>query len=65
MTTGFMDGMEEFYKEYVEPTMAQMASDMRRQADKSEKVEVQIGNRVITEAVDTQKQANGFNFVKS
>ena len=65
MTTGFMDGMEQFYKEYVEPTIAQMASDVRRQADKSEKVEVQIGNRVITEAVDTQKQANGYNFVKS
>lgn len=32
--TGFKEGMEEFYREYIEPTMAQMAEDMRRQADK-------------------------------
>ena len=64
MTTGFIEGMEEFYKEYVEPTMAQMASDMRRQADKTEKTVVQIGNRTVTDAVTTQQQANGYSFTK-
>jgi len=60
--TGFMEGMEEFYREYVEPTMAQMASDMRRQADKNEQTVVQIGNRTVTDAVTTQQKANGFRF---
>lgn len=60
--TGFKEGMEEFYREYVEPTMAQMASDMRRQADKNEQTVVQIGNRTVTDAVTTQQKANGFRF---
>lgn len=62
--TGFMEGMEEFYREYVEPTMAQMAADMRRQADKQEQTIVQIGNRTISDAVTTQQKANGFVFAK-
>lgn len=60
--TGFKEGMEEFYREYIEPTMAQMASDMRRQADKNEQTVVQIGNRTVTDAVTTQQKANGFRF---
>lgn len=62
--TGFKEGMEEFYREYVEPTMAQMAADMRRQADKPEQTVVQIGNRTISDAVVTQQKANGYSFTK-
>lgn len=62
--TDFKEGMEEFYREYVEPTMAQMAADMRRQADKPEQTVVQIGNRVVNDAVTTQKRANGYAFAK-
>lgn len=60
--TGFSEAMEDFYHEYVEPTMVQMADDMRRQADKEEKTVVQVGNRVVTDAVTTQKKANGYSF---
>ena len=62
--TGFKEGMEEFYREYVEPTLSQMADDMRRQADKNEQTIVQIGNRTVTDAVTTQRKANGYVFVK-
>lgn len=62
--TGFEECMKEFYREYVEPTMAQMAADMRRQADKNEQTIVQIGNRTVTDAVTTQRKANGYVFVK-
>ena len=54
--------MREFYKEYVEPTLREIASDTKRQADKEEQTIVQIGNRTITDAVVTQKRANGFVF---
>ena len=62
--TGFKEGMEEFYKEYIEPTVMQMAEDMRRQADKKEQTIVQIGNRVVSDAVTTQQKANGYSFAK-
>jgi hypothetical protein len=62
--TGFMEGMEEFYREYVAPTMSQMASDMRRQADKKEQTVVQIGNRTVSDAVTTQQRANGYVFAR-
>ena len=62
--TGFKEGMEEFYREYIEPTMAQMAEDMRRQADKKEQTIVQIGNRTVSDAVTTQQRANGYVFAK-
>lgn len=62
--TGFEECMKEFYKEYVEPTLSQMADDMRRQADKNEQTIVQIGNRTVTDAVTTQRKANGYVFVK-
>ena len=62
--TGFIEGMEEFYREYVEPTIAQMAADIRRQADKDEQTIVQIGNRTVSDAVTTQQKANGFVFAK-
>lgn len=62
--TGFKEGMGEFYQEYIEPTLSQMADDMRRQADKNEQTIVQIGNRTINDAVTTQRKANGYAFVK-
>lgn len=62
--TGFEECMKEFYKEYVEPTLSQMADDMRRQADKNEQTIVQIGNRTVTDAVTTQRKANGYVFMK-
>lgn len=62
--TGFEECMKEFYKEYVEPTLSQMADDMRRQADKNEQTIVQIGNRTVTDAVTTQRKVNGYVFVK-
>lgn len=62
--TGFEECMKEFYKEYAEPTLSQMADDMRRQADKNEQTIVQIGNRTVTDAVTTQRKANGYVFVK-
>lgn len=62
--TGFKEGMEEFYREYIEPTMSQMAEDMHRQADKNEQTIVQVGNRVVSDAVTTQRKANGYVFAK-
>ena len=62
--TGFKDGMEAFYKDYVEPTIIRMADDVRRQADKAESTIVQIGNRTITDAVITQRSADGYSFVR-
>ena len=60
------DSMEriirEFYREYVEPTLKEIASDTKRQADKSEKTVVQIGNRTVTDAVIEQQDANGYSF---
>lgn len=62
--SGFKEGMEEFYREYIEPTLSQMADDMRRQADKNEQTIVQIGNRTVTDAVTTQRKSNGYVFVR-
>lgn len=56
--------MRDFYREYVEPTLKEIASDTKRQADKEEQTIVQIGNRHITDAVETQKKANGYSFTK-
>ena len=55
--------MREFYHEYVEPTLREIATDTKRQADKNEKTVVQVGNRVIDDAVTTQRRANGFSFI--
>lgn len=63
-TNDFSDGMETFYKEYVEPTIKSMAADVKRQADKNEQTIVKLGNRTVNDAVTTQKKANGYSFVK-
>lgn len=58
--------------DFIIPTLGDMAGDlrrsaddMRRQADKREQTVVQVGNRVITDAVTTQEQANGYRFVRA
>ena len=56
--------LQDFYKEYVEPTLKEIASDTKKQADKHEKTIVQIGNRTITDTIVTQQKANGFVFSK-
>ena len=56
--------MREFYHEYVEPTLKDIAADTKRQADKEEKTIVQVGNRTINDAVTTQKKANGYSFTE-
>ncbi len=62
--TGFKEGMEEFYREHIDPMLSQMAEYMRRQADKNEQTIVQIGNRTVMDAVVTQQKANGYKFTK-
>ena len=59
---GFKRAMADFYTEYVQGTMNQMADDMNRQANKKEQTNVQIGNRTITDAVKTQRDADGYSF---
>ncbi len=56
--------MRDFYREYVEPTLKEIAYDTKRQADKEEQTLVQIGNRTINDAVVTQQKANGYVFAK-
>lgn len=56
--------MRDFYKEYVEPTLKEIASDTKKQAEKQEKTIVQIGNRTITDTIVSQQKANGFVFNK-
>lgn len=56
--------MREFYHEYVEPTLKEIATDTKRQADKKEQTIVKVGNRTINDAVTTQKEANGFSFIE-
>lgn len=60
---GYKEGMAEFYEEYMEPMMRQMSEDIRRQANKKEQTVVQIGNRTVSDAVVTQRNANGYRFV--
>lgn len=54
--------MRDFYSEFVEPTLKDIAADTKRQADKEENINVQVGNRDITRAVDIQREANGYSF---
>lgn len=56
--------MQDFYREYVEPTLKEIASDTKKQAEKQEKTIVQIGNRTITDTIVSQQKANGFVFNK-
>lgn len=60
----FKRALADFYVEYVQGTVSQMATDMNRQANKKEQTTVQVGNRVITDAVRTQEEANGYRFAK-
>lgn len=62
--TDILTELTDFYREYVQPTLDQIAEDARRQADKDEHPVVQIGNRTVNDAVETQRRANGFQFTK-
>lgn len=61
-TEDFSDGLETFYHEYMEPTLKEMAYDMKRQADKNEQTVVKLGNRAVNDAVTIQRKANGYSF---
>lgn len=54
--------MQDFYRDYVEPTLKEIAYETKRQADKEEQTIVQVGGRTITDAVERQQKANGFKF---
>lgn len=54
--------MRDFYRDFVEATLRDIADDTRRTADKEDTINVQVGNRVITDAVDIQRNANGYSF---
>ena len=54
--------MRDFYRDFVEATLRDIADDTRRTADKGDTINVQVGNRVITDAVDIQRNANGYSF---
>lgn len=56
--------MRDFYVEYVEPTLRDIANDTKRQADKKETTVVQIGNKTVAKAVREQEKANGYRFTK-
>ena len=62
--TSMATTLRDFYREYVEPTLVEIATDAKRQADKEEQTIVQIGNRTINDAVVTQQKANGYVFAK-
>lgn len=61
---GYADGMKEFYETYMEPTLREMAKDIRRQADKREETSVVIGGQTLIKAVQTQQNANGYTLEK-
>lgn len=60
----FAKSMEKFYKEYIENTILNIADDVKRQADKSEKISVKIGSKEIASAVAIQQKANGYVFTR-
>lgn len=56
---------EEFRQAVLEAlNESNLATDMRRQADKNEQTVVQIGNRTVSDAVVTQQKANGYVFAR-
>lgn len=46
----------------VMPVLSEIATNTKIQADKEEQTVVQIGNKTITDAVETQQSANGYRF---
>lgn len=61
---GFEGAMERFYREYLQPTMNQMAEDVRRQADKDVRPVVTLDGRVLNDSMNARQRANGYQFVK-
>ncbi|MEG1417859.1 MAG: hypothetical protein RSC55_04420, partial [Oscillospiraceae bacterium] len=60
---GFETAMDNALERYYRNHVSQMAEDVRRQADKKEQTLVQVGNRTVTDAMTTQRSANGYRFV--
>ena len=58
----WLRNMKSFYTEYVEPTLKNIATDTKRQADKEEKTVVQIDRRTLAQAVTAQQKASGYSF---
>ncbi len=56
--TDFETVLEKFFEKH----LSEMAEDIKRQADKEEKTVVTVGARSITQAVEKQRKANGYNF---
>lgn len=56
------DSIRDLVVEHISPLMREIATNTKIQADKNEQTIVQIGNRTITDAVTTQKKANGYVF---
>ena len=61
----FSEGMRRVIAEEVAPFLEEIRTDTKRQADKKEMVNVEIGRKTITDAVVTQQRADGFNFTPS
>jgi len=61
----FSEGMRRVIAEEVAPFLEEIRTDTKRQADKKETVNVEIGRKSITDAVVTQQRADGFNFTPS
>ena len=61
----FSEGMRRVIAEEVAPFLEEIRIDTKRQADKKETVNVEIGRKSITDAVVTQQRADGFNFTPS
>lgn len=58
------NAMRMFYQQYVEPTLSEIATDTKRQADKEERTEVRISGRTLADEVKRQTRADGYGFVK-
>lgn len=58
----FKNSIREVVGEYIEPLLREIANDTKRQANKKEQTIVQVGGRTVTDAVITQRNANGYSF---
>ncbi len=61
----FSEGMRKVIIEELAPYLSDIRSDTKRQADKKEMVNVEIGRRTVKDAVIEQRSADGFNFTPS
>lgn len=59
----FTLSLKDFYREYVAPTLEEIAYETKKQADKEETTVVKLNSKTIRDAVMTQNKADGYNFV--